>query len=165
MMTHCVLCSDRAPILPKLHIHPVPVQLETHRQSPEPTTCTLIRKLVEEEFSHTSKPLESESYSCQVRWSVEEQPAEPVRIGHGKVKALTAFYDSLKNGNNNIELGRPMSGRSKRLSSSTPNLGSCVGNERGAVKEKLTTVEEEEILSQLKQWSELGMNGVLSRRN
>ncbi|KAL1398809.1 hypothetical protein pipiens_002337 [Culex pipiens pipiens] len=108
------------------------------------------------EFSHTSKPLESESYSCQVRWSVEEQPAEPVRIGHGKVKALTAFYDSLKNGNNNIELGRPMSGRSKRLSSSTPNLGSCVGNERGAVKEKLTTVEEEEILSQLKQWSEFG---------
>lgn len=133
----------------------VPVELETHRQSPVPTTCTLIRKLVEEEFSHTSKPLESESYSCQVRWSVEKQPAEPVRIGHGKVKALTAFYDSLKDGNNNFDLGKPMDARSKRLSSSTPNLGSCAGVER-VVKEKLTTVEEEEILSQLKQWSEFG---------
>ncbi|EDS29891.1 conserved hypothetical protein [Culex quinquefasciatus] len=134
---------------------PLKVELETHRQSPVPTTCTLIRKLVEEEFSHTSKPLESDSYSCQVRWSVEKQPAEPVRIGHGKVKALTAFYDSLKDGNNNFDLGKPMDARSQRLSSSTPNLGSCAGVER-VVKEKLTTVEEEEILSQLKQWSEFG---------
>ncbi|XP_055616215.1 afadin isoform X7 [Toxorhynchites rutilus septentrionalis] len=131
--------------------------------SPIPTACTLIRKLIEEDFTRLTpntpetvtasvqQQVDSDSMSYAVRWCVD-----PIQTNvNGKVKELTKFYDSLRDGcssTSNLT-------KNKGLSSSTPNLSSRgkVGGKEAV--DKLSSIEEEEVLNQLKQWSEFGSMG------
>ncbi|XP_062564863.1 uncharacterized protein LOC134227373 isoform X6 [Armigeres subalbatus] len=80
-------------------------------------------------------------------FSERKEPSE--QVIPGKVKALTKFYDSLRDTNNNCVESAPIERR--KLYSSTPNLT--------GKQDKLSSLEEQSIVNQLKQWGEFGSMG------
>lgn len=95
--------------------------------------------------------------SYGVRWCMDPIETEPIQLGSGKVKALTRFYDSLRGGSNTNNLTNLT--KHKGLSSSTPNLSAAGKVDEKEKVDKLSSIEEEEILNQLKHWSEFGSLG------
>lgn len=127
--------------------------------SPIPTACALMKKLIAEDFTIVDEPTSTattpaiphETIPYNIRWATHATvPIEPKvaseQVPSGKVKALTKFYDSLRDTNNNCT--QSVSDNRPRLSSSTPSLNDHL--------DKLSPREEQEIVNQLKQWSEFG---------
>uniref|UniRef100_A0A182MPI8 Afadin n=1 Tax=Anopheles culicifacies TaxID=139723 RepID=A0A182MPI8_9DIPT len=91
------------------------------------------------------------------------QPEETVKFGHGKVKALAKFYNSLKDTNNNvIKYSKPRGGsnpprqqQSQRKECAQLSSTSA----RSPTTNRLSTDEEQQIVNQLKLWSEFGSDG------
>ncbi|XP_055526192.1 afadin isoform X4 [Wyeomyia smithii] len=143
-------------------------ELKPQLSSPVPTACLLIKQILERD--NTCAVM-----SKSGNMDITAMPTESIQFGHGKVKALTKFFNSLKNCDNNrmensvetFELTQQMT-----RSLSTPNLTSLsVKHNKSAFNNKMSAYEEEKILNQLKQWSEFGSMGEdlevgnLSQRN
>ncbi|XP_058467072.1 afadin isoform X7 [Malaya genurostris] len=137
--------------------------------SPIPTACALIKKIMEQDF--LSYPVSQTTEFAPQGNGLERsssKSADAIRLGQGKVRALTKFYDSLddhhanrtENSHKECNLGKHRS-----FSSSAPDLSR---HERSSwndsTSNKLSPVEEERIISQLKQWSEFGSTGEMREK-
>ncbi|XP_058812583.1 afadin isoform X4 [Topomyia yanbarensis] len=131
--------------------------------SPVPTACALMKKLIEQDFTRSVLPSADVSTpGTRLQWQTPK-PTESIQFGHGKVRTLTKFFDSLKDHNSNwLEDSNEQLNLAKHrtVSSSAPNLCWSENSTReGSASNKLSSVEEEEIMNQLKQWSEFGSIG------
>uniref|UniRef100_A0A182T7Q5 Uncharacterized protein n=1 Tax=Anopheles maculatus TaxID=74869 RepID=A0A182T7Q5_9DIPT len=100
--------------------------------------------------------------------AIENSPTEEetshsettVKFGHGKVKALAKFYNSLKDTNNNvIKYAKPHHGGTTELSSQRFQKHTTIKKSNASIiptRNRLSNDEEQQIVNQLKLWSEFG---------
>ncbi|XP_049285531.1 uncharacterized protein LOC125764898 isoform X3 [Anopheles funestus] len=109
-------------------------------------------------------PMSRSVYSDNLPTAEETSDSEEtVQFGHGKVKALAKFYNSLKDMNNNvIKNSRPRGGAQR--SSRVYEMEKCTKLTKTPVSHpttnRLSNDEEQQIVNQLKLWSEFGSDGV-----